>query len=124
MSLVKRITFLIDHYDGGVQMKFADRIKVSRSIISRIVTEGENPGGKVLLNIVEYLPDVNTEWLFKNRGEPFVQDYGQDDRNIDHASYVTRTKLFIRERLIEQLGQIQAMIDRLNKDLSDLNEDR
>lgn len=123
MSLAKRVTFLVDHYDNGTQSRFADRINVSRGIISRIVNEGFAPGGKVLLSIVEHLPEVNTEWLFKNRGEPFIQNIEYNGQKTDDITYITRTKLFIRERLVEQLGQIQAMIDRLNKDLSDLDED-
>ena len=124
MSLSKRVVFLIDHYDDGTQSKFAERINVSGGIISRIVKDGIDPGGKVLLSIVECLPEVNTEWLFKNRGEPFIQKIENNIQQINSMSYVTRTKIFIRERLIEQLGQIQAMIDRLDKDLKELDEEK
>lgn len=73
----ERLKFLIDTLESGVPARFAKKLGVAASVIGNYMPgssrEGE-PSFSVLQKLAIAYPQINTDWLVNNKGEPFKQD--------------------------------------------------
>lgn len=124
MDTIKdRIAYLIELYDKGEKQLFAKRINVSKATITRVVTLGKPAGGKVLTNILTYCPEVRAEWLMRGVAPPLVSKNEPGGTKEPDPTYDTRSKEYIANRMIEQIGHMQSIIDKLQDDTEALEEE-
>lgn len=68
-EIQKRVARLIERAFFGSQRSFAQALGVSPALVSRVVS-GVIPPSKKLLQAIEKLPQVNSDWLHTGKGEP------------------------------------------------------
>lgn len=66
-------------YSRAGQQGFADKVGLSKSVISRVLNEKANAGMKVVFQVLEAFPEVNADWLIRGRGKMIVTKKEQED---------------------------------------------
>lgn len=55
--------------------EFADKLQVSRAVISHILNGRNNPSLDVVTKILQEMPHVNSDWLINENGKMYRTDY-------------------------------------------------
>lgn len=96
-----RIKQIMDN-ERMTSTEFADRLQVSRAVISHILNGRNNPSLDVVTKILQEMPYIDSEWLINEKGKMYKADYEPNHQ-------------FEKQDLFSQDGNIQKDDARLNE---------
>ena len=112
MDINQRIKKIIDHF-GFEQKDFAKKIGVTPSTISVTVNGLSPAGAKVILNILNEMPEISCEWLIRGNGEMLIKkNESNSNEAIDKEQLITYS----------QFEDLQNEIEKLKKDIGKLKK--
>lgn len=57
--------------EGLSKSEFAEKINVSKAIVSHIISGRNQPGRKFIINTMAAFPNLNIDWLLHGKGEMY-----------------------------------------------------
>jgi transcriptional regulator with XRE-family HTH domain len=90
-----RIRQIMEH-ENLTPAKFADKLQISRAVISHILNGRNNPSLDVVLKILSQMDYINPEWLLTGKGSMYIKEkdkksateepdlFRQNDINASH----------------------------------------
>jgi len=73
-----RIRQIMEH-ENLTPAKFADKLQISRAVISHILNGRNNPSLDVVLKILSQMDYINPEWLLTGKGSMYIK--GKDEKS-------------------------------------------
>lgn len=114
-SISARLRVLIEFYDLN-DNAFAKKIGVTQSVIASMFKRGTEPSAKVINAILDYFPDVSSEWLMRGK-EPMLLSQTVDENTERMSSLVDTIST-----LTSVVKDKDARIKQLEMELSNLKK--
>lgn len=67
--------------------KMADKLNVSRAVISHILNGRNNPSLDVVMSILNEMPYINSDWLLSGKGEMYNDEMRDTNVNVDGSLF-------------------------------------
>lgn len=90
MELQEKIEAVAQHFFGGNNVKFAEKLETSEANIRNYRKGTSTPKVDFLVKLNELL-EINFDWLLTNKGEMTVNSYNEDNFQVPDAKYLLRT---------------------------------
>lgn len=116
MSVSERIAKLVEF--EGSQIKFANKIGISQSALSKIIKKDTGAHGDTLIQIAKQYPRLRAEWLLLGEGPMWHdEDYTPpvDPQKETEDELVERINKLLEQRVAE----LEREIKRNNPDLAE-----
>lgn len=68
--------------EGLSKSEFAEKINVSKAIISHIISGRNQPGRKFIMNTMTAFPYLNIDWLLYGKGEMYSKNVSIQEKRI------------------------------------------
>lgn len=88
-SISARLRVLIAFYNLS-DNAFAKKIGVTQSVIASMFKRGTEPSAKVINAILDYFPDISSEWLMRGK-EPMLLSQQMPDENTERMASLVDT---------------------------------